>query len=87
MSSEVQTISVAVWDVILHSLLSNKTVVAPLSKFSPVRVTVVPPSTEPNLGLIEMSLGVESAEYKTSPRGVVDANSSVPMKTLGVQTV
>jgi hypothetical protein len=56
-----QIIYVAVCDEIVHSRSSNKTDDEPTpAKLLPVKVTVVPPTTEPNLGLMLVSNGVEA---------------------------
>jgi len=56
-----QTIDVAVYDVIEHSRSSNSTLDEPVpNKLLPVKVTVVPPSTVPNLGLMLVSTGVDA---------------------------
>jgi len=51
---------------IVQGLLSKRTVaLLDPSRLTPVKVTVVLPSTEPNLGLILESTGVVSALYVT----------------------
>lgn len=62
------TIYVAFELVTTQGLLSKKTVkLAVGSKFTPVRVTVSPPRTEPNLGLMLERVGVADAWYVTTP--------------------
>lgn len=78
----VQTIEVVDWLTTEQSLLSNLTIVrAVFEKFSPVKVTVSPPSTEPNRGQILVRRGVEAAVNVTGVRGV----ETVPITTFGVQ--
>jgi len=83
--SVTQTIYVSVAVETVHARLSNRIVAVFELKFSPVKVTVVAPSTEPNLGVIAVSLGVLAAEYLIVSRGTEVANSSVPRKILGEQ--
>jgi hypothetical protein len=61
LSLVVQTISLALCDVISHSLSSNRTLASP-SRFSPIKVTEVPPRTDPYLGLISVIAGVTLSE-------------------------
>ena len=61
MSDVIHYICVEVWEIIVQGLLSKRTVALLVpSRFTPVKVTVVLPSTEPNLGLILSSTGVVS---------------------------
>lgn len=70
------------WLTTEQSLLSNLTIVrAVFEKFSPVKVTVSPPRTEPNRGQILVRRGVEALVKVTGVREV----ETVPITTFGVQ--
>ncbi len=59
----------------------NRTAVAPVNPL-PVRVTVVPPVTGPELGLIETSVGTEryvNGSPALVPAGVVTVTCTVPV--------
>ena len=53
-----------------------------VTKFSPVKVREVPPSTEPYLGLMEVKDGVESPTYVT---GASSISFESPILSFGLQ--